>query len=127
MVLRADDSQLGVIEVAAPLITEDPALDELDVPVSAIEEFAPQEALHAVPIEVAAEQEAKHEEEAPIPAPKRGKRPASAPLSPHTFFPMHFAKTSGATIAVSNSFSTGKGSAVSHSIAYGGGKPIHDV
>lgn len=38
---------------------------------------------------------------------------------PHTFFPMNFGRTSGGAIAVANSFSTGKGGAASHAVAYG--------
>lgn len=42
----------------------------------------------------------------------------SAPAQ--TFFPMHFlGSTSDGTIAVANSYSTGKGSAASHAVAYG--------
>lgn len=40
---------------------------------------------------------------------------------------MKFGRTSGGSIAVANSFSTGKGNAVSHAIAYGGGKPNREV
>lgn len=38
---------------------------------------------------------------------------------PGTFFPMNFGSTSGGAIAVANSFSTGKGGAASHAVAYG--------
>lgn len=63
---------------------------------------------------------------APAATPNRARRPASsnkkqtaAAAVPHTFFPMTFGSTGGGTVAVANSFSTGKGSAASHAVAYG--------
>lgn len=38
---------------------------------------------------------------------------------PYTFFPLSFGSTSGGAIAVANAFSTGRGGARSHAIAYG--------
>lgn len=110
-----DDSQLGVIDVGAPLISEDPA--EFDAPSAAIEEFAP-EPVAADPTEVSAPEETG-DEEAVVPAAKGSKRPAP---QPHVYFPMSFGRTSGGSIAVANSYSTGKGNAVSHAVSYGNGK-----
>lgn len=39
--------------------------------------------------------------------------------TPYSFFPLNFGDTSGGAIAVANAFSTGKGGASSHAIAYG--------
>lgn len=46
-----------------------------------------------------------------------GKQGGRAP--PYSFFPVNFGRTSGGAIAVANAFSTGKGAARSHAIAYG--------
>lgn len=63
---------------------------------------------------------------APAVLPTRAHRPtharkqsAAAAGIPHTFFPMSFGSTAGGTVAVANSFSTGKGSSASHAVAYG--------
>lgn len=70
----------------------------------------------------AAEGEDDEDDEDDVPATKGGKRPAQD-WQPHTFFPMNFGRTAGGSIAVANSFSTGKGNAFSHAIAYGSRKP----
>lgn len=114
-----DDTQVGVIDVGAPLIAEDPAFTELDSPSAAIEEFSP-ELAPAVPTEAAAEEEAIEEEE--VAPPTKGSKRPTQQAWPHTFFPMVFGRTSGGSIAVSNSYTTGKGNAMSHSVAFGNGK-----
>lgn len=45
--------------------------------------------------------------------------PAFAAKQPHTFFPMQFGNMRGGAVAVANAFSTGKGTAASHAVAYG--------
>lgn len=45
--------------------------------------------------------------------------PTTFGKQPHTFFPIHFGRTTGGTIAVANSYNTGKGAALSHSEAHG--------
>lgn len=44
---------------------------------------------------------------------------ANPSQTPYSFFPLNFGDTSGGAIAVANAFSTGKGGASSHAIAYG--------
>lgn len=51
--------------------------------------------------------------------------PAVPAHLPHTYFPMHFAHSAGGSVAVANSFSTGKGHAYSHAVAYGAPKHNH--
>lgn len=45
--------------------------------------------------------------------------PVFADKHPHAFFPMQFGNMRGGSVAVANAFSTGKGSAASHAVAYG--------
>lgn len=87
---------------------------------AAIEHFPPE-----TPTEESAAEEADDEQDEHVPATKDNKHPTQA--WPHIYFPMKFGRTSGGSIAVANSFSTGKGNAVSHAIAYGGGKPNREV
>lgn len=55
-----------------------------------------------------------------LPPKKRGKNNGNgAQPPPYSFFPNIFSDASGATIAVANAFSNGKGGARSHAIAYG--------
>lgn len=56
-----------------------------------------------------------------VPAVTKAGRPGGAAPAqfPQSFFPMNFGSTSGGAIAVANSFSTGKGGAASHAVAYG--------
>lgn len=46
------------------------------------------------------------------------KKPLAAAGAPHTFFPMSFGQSHGASIAVANAHSTGQGDAMSHAVAY---------
>lgn len=96
---------------------EDPTITESEAPSAAIEEFAPES---AAPNDESVVEEESPAEEAVVPATKSSKRPAQS--WPHTFFPMNFGRSSGGSIAVANSFTTGKGNAVSHSVALGSGK-----
>lgn len=66
--------------------------------------------------------ENESDEEDVFPFVNRPKKPAKsdgAAYPPYTFFPVNFGRTSGGAIAVANAFSTGKGAARSHAIAYG--------
>lgn len=55
-----------------------------------------------------------------LPPKKRGKNNGNGVQAPpYSFFPNIFSDASGATIAVANAFSNGKGGARSHAIAYG--------
>lgn len=58
-------------------------------------------------------------EEDDVPFFAKPQKRKNAGQSPYSFFPLHFGNTSGGAIAVANSFSTSKGGASSHAIAYG--------
>lgn len=123
-----------------PLTEDQPAAieDAAAIPAELVEaepEFiAPAEHQH-----VAEEQPAADDAGAPIaPAadetaaaahqPEEADEPAHAPAHvPHTYFPMHFAHSTGGSVAVANSFSTGKGNAYSHAVAYGSPKHHHQA
>lgn len=79
------------------------------------------------PAAVQNDEEQQYADEAPAQVaadtPQRRPSKQAAPSPPHTFFPMNFGNSGGASIAVANSFSTGKGSAASHAVAYGNAKP----
>lgn len=96
----------------------------MDAPIVSNQDAAP-EAVTSPPSPSSADEEADDEDDEVSPPTKGSKRPAQA--WPHTFFPMNFGKTFGGSIAVANSYSTGKGSAISHAISYGGGKPNREV
>lgn len=90
-----------------------------DQPIAAAEEAIEFEPLNdaAADLELTAEQPAidaaAEVDEADEPA-------VSVPsFPPHTFFPMNFGAMNGASLAVANGFSTGKGDAYSHAIAHG--------
>lgn len=108
----------------APLITDEITANEIDAPIPAVGEEFPTVAADGTPAVPAVEndddddEDDEDEEFVPvIPVSKKGgKQP------PHTFFPMSFGRNQGGSIAVANSFSTGKGSASSHAIAYGGSR-----
>lgn len=51
------------------------------------------------------------------PFPPKGKN--QGPVPSYSFFPLTFGRTNGGAIAIANAFSTGKGAARSHAIAYG--------
>lgn len=61
-----------------------------------------------------------------LPPKVHGKNNGRAPqVPPYSFFPNIFSDASGATIAVANAFSNGKGGARSHATAYGGSRGAH--
>lgn len=107
-------------------MTEEISANDIDALVPAVNEEFPTIAADATPSSVPAagedddddDEDDEDEEFVPvIPFSKKGgKQP------PHTFFPMSFGRNAGGSIAVANSFSTGKGSAASHAIAYGGSR-----
>lgn len=70
---------------------------------------------------VAENDENDEDELLPFLPPKKnnGKNNGGAQAPPYSFFPNIFSDASGATIAVANAFSNGKGAARSHAIAYG--------
>lgn len=61
--------------------------------------------------------EINDDEEDFAPYPPKGQQNGQFP--PYSFFPVNFGRTAGGAIAVANAFSTGKGAARSHAIAYG--------
>lgn len=121
--IRAEDAAS-----AAQLTADDPALNEI-VPPTVDDEAATAAEEAAVPaatgagkdIETAddddavaddADDDEAQDEPAFVP-------PAFVGKQPHTFFAMNFGRTKGGAVAVANSFSTGKGTAVSHAVAHG--------
>lgn len=74
----------------------------------------------AVEPETVAEEFAANPED---PATEDGQQPAvedgPTAFPPHVYFPMHFGKATGGSVAVANSFSTGSGASYSHAISHG--------
>lgn len=109
-------------------MTEEIAANEIDGPIPSVGEEFPPIADDTVPAVPAAAEDDDDDDEDDneddddfvpiIPATKKGGKQAA-----HTFFPMSFGRNmGGGSIAIANSHSTGKGSAASHAIAYGGGR-----
>lgn len=93
-----------------------------DAPIAPPKKHNKKKVAAAAPAAAAAAEESADEaddEFLPASVTKAGRPSAGGAGAPHTFFPMNFGSTSGGAIAVANSFSTGKGGAASHAVAYG--------
>lgn len=118
---RQEDQSVN--EVAPPLgfapVPEGPATEAFpvqeDVPLATSAPVAPV-APAGPKVHIELDDDDEDDDFSPFPPKGKGKNNG---VPSYSFFPINFGRTNGGAIAVANAFSTGKGAARSHAIAYG--------